>query len=265
MTGSSLYVPPTDSHKGQNGRLLVIGGSRQYHGAPIFSLLAARRFVDLLYFFPGDDDEYLLHAVSSIPEVIRLKTIETLPEIDCVLFGIGLGEVKFDSEKLEATRKVKQTKENRDMKVTGRKLVIDGDGLKLAKKRIPEGAILTPHENEFQMLFDREGTKENVKKMAKENNCIILKKGRQDYISDGSQLHVNKTGNEGMTKGGTGDVLSGLVAALACKNDGFEAAVAGAHINGFAGDMLFKKFGVNFCASDVVEMLPMAFRKFVES
>src|SRR3989339_1428891 len=99
MAGSSLYVPPTDSHKGQNGRLLVIGGSRQYHGAPIFSLLAARRFVDLLYFFPGDNDEYLLQAASSIPEVIRLKTIETLPEIDCVLFGIGLGEVKFDSEK----------------------------------------------------------------------------------------------------------------------------------------------------------------------
>lgn len=60
-----LYLPPKDSHKGQNGKLMVVGGSRDYHGAPIFSLLAARRFVDLMYFYPAQDDPLLLGAVKA--------------------------------------------------------------------------------------------------------------------------------------------------------------------------------------------------------
>ncbi len=150
--------------------------------------------------------------------------------------------------------------------------MIDGDGLKRVKGKIPKGAILTPHENEFKMLFGMEGSERNVLEMARRHLCVILKKGPIDIIADGrletgdgkpnagrGRLETNRIHNQGMTKGGTGDVLAGLVAALACKNDAFTAAVAGARINGNAGNLLKKRFGYNYCASDLAEMLAESF------
>ncbi|MFN7991818.1 MAG: NAD(P)H-hydrate dehydratase [Candidatus Micrarchaeia archaeon] len=240
-----LNTPLKGSRKGDNGRLLVIGGSRDYHGAPVFSLLAARRFVDLLYFLPAESDPFLLGAVKQIPEAIVVDRIDSpaIRKLDCVLFGIGLSDAGFDLKSLRGL---------------DARLVIDGDGLKRVKRDIPAGAILTPHENEFRMLFGVEGDKANVREMAGRAGCVILKKGPVDIISDGERTIINKTHNQGMTKGGTGDVLSGLVAALACKNDPFVAAAEGARINGIAGDMLLKGYGFNFCASDLADMLPKA-------
>jgi len=238
----SLRPPAKHSHKGQNGKLLVIGGSKQYHGAPVFSLLAARRFVDLLYFYPAERDPYLLRAVKQIPEAIVVYKLDKTHDVDCVLFGIGLGKAKLDVRKLGGAKR----------------LVIDGDGLKLIMGRmeLAKGAILTPHELEFRRVFGLNGTKDNVIAMAKRWKCIILKKDPHgDIVSDGKQTKVIAGGNPGMTKGGTGDVLAGLVAALHCKNSAFESAVAGAYINRKAGESLKKKFGLNYCASDLANEL----------
>ena len=239
-----LYVAPEHSHKGQNGKLMVIGGSTQYHGAAVFSLLAARRFVDLLYFYPGEQSPRLMDAVKSIPEVIVLDGLKHTAEMDAVLFGIGLGEAKFDLDfVLEYARTI----------------IADGDGLRLIKGRIPKGSILTPHEGEFRMLFGMEGTKKNVEKMAGECQCVIVKKDPvADIITDGKRTVLNKIHNQGMTKGGTGDVLAGAIAAFACKNDPFVAAVAGTYLNGYTGNLLTKRFGYNFCASDLAEELALA-------
>jgi NAD(P)H-hydrate epimerase len=248
----SLYTPPKDSRKGDNGRLLIVGGSRDYHGAPMFALLAARRFVDLLYFLPAEKDSFLISAVKTIPEAIVVDSYASPAirgKIDCVLYGIGLGDAKPPLPKPGKT-------ETQNLQ-----LVIDGDGLKRVKGKIPKGAILTPHENEFKMLFGMEGSERNVLEMAKRHGCVILKKGPVDIIADGrpaagnGKLETNRIHNQGMTKGGTGDVLAGLVVALACKNDAFTAAVAGTRINGNAGNMLKKRFGYNYCASDLAEML----------
>lgn len=236
-----LFVPRKDSHKGENGKLLIIGGSKRYQGAPMFSILAARRFVDLAYFYPGEKDPHLINAVKTIPECMVVHDLVLVEKTDCVLFGIGLADAKFNQ--LDTLAKAK-------------KLVIDGDGLKrIAKTKIPRGAILTPHEGEFRLLFGIEGNAANVKRMAAKHRCVILKKGPVDIISDGRRIVRNRVHNQGMTKGGTGDVLAGLVAALACKNDNFTAALAGARINGNAGDMLKKKYGYNFCASDLADSL----------
>ena len=240
----TLHVPEKGSHKGENGKLLIVGGSKEYHGAPMLSILAARRFVDLVYFYPGENDSYLISAVKTIPEVIVVDGLKKIEEVDCVLSGVGLGKAKFSARQLEA-----------------KKLVVDGDGLKRVKGRIPKGAILTPHEGEFRMLFGMEGNKKNVKTMAKKHKCVILKKGPVDIISDGERVEANTVHNPGMTKGGTGDVLAGLVAALACKNDSFKAAVAAAIITGEAGNILQKKYGYNFCASDVAWALPESYIK----
>lgn len=92
-----LYTPTKDSHKGENGKLLIIGGSRAYHGAPVFSLMAARRFVDLMYFYPGEDDPQLITAAKRLPEAMVVHDLERLPHMDAVLFGIGLSNAPFDT------------------------------------------------------------------------------------------------------------------------------------------------------------------------
>ncbi len=242
-----LKEPEPESRKGDNGRLLIVGGSREYHGAPIFSLLAARRFVDLLYFLPGERDPQLIGAAKRIPEAIVVSGYRSMAirGLDCILYGIGLGTARPLVPRPEAGG--------------GPALVFDGDGLRRAKGRIPHGSLLTPHENEFRMLFGVEGSERNVLAMAKEHGCVILKKGPVDIIADGrtenAKLETNSVHNQGMTRGGTGDVLAGLVAALACKNDLFTAAVAGARINGHAGNMLMRRYGYNYSAGDLAEAL----------
>lgn len=231
-----MYVPPKDSRKGENGRLLIIAGSRQYHGAAMLAALGARRFCDLVYFHPAEKDPALIYSMKTIPEVIVLKDLKMAGKADCVLFGNGIGDASFDLKKVKAA-----------------KLVVDADGLKRVKARIPKGALLTPHGGEFRMLFGMEGTAENVRAMAKKHSCIILRKGPLDIISDGERTLKIRGGNPGMTKGGTGDVLAGLVAALSCKSGLFESAVAGSRMNKKAGSRLLKRFGYNYCASDLAE------------
>ncbi len=232
-----MYKQPKNSRKGENGKLMIVAGSKKFHGAAVLAILGARRFVDLVFFYPAEKDPYLLNAVKTIPEVIVLQKLEMIDKMDCILFGNGIGDAKVDLKKLKG------------------KLVVDAEGLKQIKGKIPREAILTPHEGEFKMLFGLDGSEKNVKAMAKKHNCVILKKGAIDIISDGKRVCKNKTGNPGMTKGGTGDVLAGLVAALFCKNDGYDAAVEGAKLAGKAGDKLMKKFRYNYCASDLAEML----------
>ncbi|MFH1785601.1 MAG: NAD(P)H-hydrate dehydratase [Candidatus Micrarchaeota archaeon] len=245
MAAMKSYVPPKYSHKGQNGKLLIVGGSKEYQGAPMFSILAARRFVDLLYFYPGEKDPYLINAIKTIPEAMFVYDLNIVKKCDCVLFGIGLANAKVDVDYL-----IKNSK----------RLVIDGDGLRLIKGKLcqlkPGSTILTPHEKEFTALFECKGTKKNVQKMADSYGVVIIKKDPAgDIVSDGKRTMVNKVHNQGMTKGGTGDVLAGLIAALFCKNPALNSAFVGACMNGQAGKRLKKKFGFNFCASDLADEL----------
>jgi len=244
---NSLNSPKPLSHKGENGRLMIIGGSRMYHGAAQLTILAARRFVDLIYFYPGEPA--VLPAIRCIPEVIVERDLSRLPEMDAVLFGNGIAGARLPFNMIARHAK---------------RLIIDADGFRYLHggNRIPAHAILTPHEGEFRGLFGCHGSKSAVEKHARSNRCIILKKDPAgDIISDGKRTVINNSGNAGMTKGGTGDVLAGLTAALACKNDSFAAAAAAAYINGYAADMLQKEYGFYFCASDLADMLAKAYFK----
>lgn len=239
----SLHKPGKGSHKGQNGKLLIIGGSVEYSGSPVFEALAARRFVDLLYFYPGDADPYLMNAIKSIPEVIGVYDLEKVREADCVLFGSGMGSADFDFSQIADAKKI----------------VVDADGFRFVKHGMLDSRfILTPHAAEFERYFGVPASEKAVAMMAMKYGCTILRKGTPDVISDGKKAYKNYVHNAGMTKGGTGDVLAGLVAALACKNPNFESAVAGAYINGFAGNMLMKKYGYSYCASDLANALAEA-------
>ncbi len=226
-----MHTPNKNSSKGDNGVLHIIGGSKKYHGAAVLAIMAARRFVDLIYFTPGEHDPFLISAIKNIPEVIISRPNRP---VDVVLYGVGL-----DSAKPKLPR--------------AKKTVVDGDGLKKIKNF--SNLIITPNEREFNTLFGLTGNKKNVEKIAREKKCLIVKKGPIDIISDGKNTFVNKTHNAGLTKGGTGDVLAGLLAALCCNNDSFEAAKLAVYAIGHTSNLLKKRYGYNYCASDVANKL----------
>ena len=103
----------------------------------------------------------------------------------------------------------------------------------------------------------------NVTDVAKKYQCIVLLKGDKDIASNGKETRVIEGGNPGMTKGGTGDVLAGLIAALACKNDPFLATIAGSFINKKAGDALYEKVGPYFNATDLANEIPIIMKKLL--
>jgi len=99
-----------------------------------------------------------------------------------------------------------------------------------------------------------------IQKTAKKLNATILVKGKVDIICNAEHAKLNFTGNPGMTVGGTGDVLSGIVAGLiALKVDAFEAAVAGAFVNGAAGDFVASEIGYHMMATDIIDLIPRVF------
>ncbi len=287
-----LYIPPSYSHKGQNGKLLVIGGSKLFHAASLWSLKVASRIVDMVFYASVPENNLIVQKAKEEFRdgiVISRNKIENyIDEADCVLIGPGLpreqGEEIGDDSTKELTGRLLE-------KYPHKKWVIDGGSLQVIDPSlIPNNAILTPHKGEFEKLFSRVIPNlfrdrsyhskvilkqiqydNEVKQMAKKYNCVILLKGQIDIVcgSDESlrppqfSLKRVKGGNAGMTKGGTGDVLAGLVASLYCRNDAFLSACAGSFLNKKAGEELFKRAGCYFNASDLTDEIPQVMKKYL--
>ena len=258
------------AHKGDFGRLLVIGGSDLYVGAPsLVSLAALRTGTDLVYLATP---EKAALAISSVyPDLITIKlqgdyikprNIESLKPyfgmVDAVIIGPGLGlapeTAKFVEICVEEVEKVKKP------------LLLDADGLKAFakfKRPLKVPLVLTPHKGEYEVLTgvkmpeNQEERISDVQKTAKKLNAVIVVKGKVDIISNGEYTKLNLTGNPGMTVGGTGDVLSGIVGGLLAQNvDAFEAAAAGSFVNGAAGDFVVKEIGYHMVATDLLDWIP---------
>lgn len=260
-----LYKPSPDSHKGQNGKLMVIGGSKLFHAASIWSLTVASRIVDMVYYASVEENnrvvEHLKEEFRNGIVIPRSKIEEYIEEADCVLIGPGLprkeGEEEGDDDTAVLTESLLK-------KFPKKQWVIDGGSLQMIDASIiPEGAIVTPHHQEFKILFGKELTADAVVEMAKKYNIVVLGKGAEDVVSSATESVFISGGNAGMTKGGTGDVLAGLVAALACKNDPFLAAAAGSYINKKAGDDLYKRVGPYFNASDLCDEIPKVMKSLL--
>lgn len=259
-----------ESHKGDYGRLLVIGGSETFSGAPALVALAALRTgVDLTYVAAPQKTAYAISAMSpdlitikldgdhlNVSNVFGLKTY--IQNSDAVVLGPGLG---LHVETKDAVKALIEAVED-----FGKPLLLDADGLKAFaefKRKLMVPAVLTPHAGEYAILTGKtlpESLKEKaleVQKTAAEFGAVILLKGPVDVIADERRVKLNFTGNPGMTVGGTGDVLSGIVGAFLAQNaDPFEAAVAGAFVNGAAGDFAFAEKGYHITASDLLDWVP---------
>lgn len=260
-----LYIPPQNSHKGDNGKVLIIAGSQLFHAASLWPLIVASRIVDMVFYSSVPTNNEIVSAEKKefkngiiIP---RSKLKDYIDEVDCILIGPGLPrasgkEAGDDDTELLTSSLLKKYPE--------KKWIIDGGSLQTIDPFIiPPNAILTPHHKEFETLFKIEPSKTNVSEMAKKFNCIILLKGPTDIICSPKECVEIKGGNAGMTKGGTGDVLAGLVVSLYSKNEAFLSAVAGSYINKKAGESLFKKVGYYFNASDLANEVPKVMKEFI--
>ncbi len=259
-----------EAHKGEFGKLLVVGGSEVFSGAPFFVASAALRAgVDLAYIAASSKTAYAISGMS--PDMITIKldgdhlntrnvaTVRPfLEKSSAVAIGPGLG---LHRETKEAVKELIRVAEEAKLPI-----LLDADGLKAFaefKHQAKTPMVLTPHSGEYQILTGNELSEdlnnrvEEVREAAHELNATILLKGHVDVISDGKRVKLNFTGNPGMTVGGTGDVLSGLVAAFLSQGaDPFEAAVAGAFINGAAGDFVKAEKGYHMVASDLLGWIP---------
>lgn len=274
----ALTRPDKASHKGQNGKLLIIGGSTLFHGASLWALKTASRIVDMVFYASVPENMEILKQIKgdvldfiSIP---REEIEDYIEEADCMLIGPGM--VRVESSKFDEGEQTRAITEYLLKKYPEKQWVIDAGAIQVLDPLwIPEKAILTPHHKEFETLIQNSKFKmqnynvkfkieELVKEFAREYKCIIILKGERDIVSDGEIVKYAVGGNVGMTKGGTGDVLAGLVAAFACKNEPFLAARVGSFLNKLAGDMLYKKVNTMFNASDLCETIPEAYKMAIE-
>jgi len=270
------FIPPRkfSSRKGDNGKVLVIGGSYFYHGAPVLSSLAAIRCgTDLVYTCVPKINVQATRAIS--PNLIVLPLVDSkltrgavhkllgvIPkELDSATIGMGLAIQDIEALKLLVTSLL-----NKDVRLSLDASALVHDILPMIKNK---KVIVTPHAGEFKRLFGElpsDSKKERistVEKHAKENGLTILLKGPTDIVSDGQKTYLNVKNTPAMTVGGTGDVLSGVVAAMLSKNrDPLESAAAAVFINGKAGMLAQRKHGLHIVATDLIEFISDAMKPF---
>jgi len=242
-------------HKGENGKVLIMGGSEDYAGAPALAGLAALRSgCDIAVIAAPEKTAYAINACS--PDLITKKLqgtvlatahvpmlVKLAEEFDCVLIGNGLGTA---TETADAVRMLCEAIDTPK--------VIDADAIKARPQA--RNCIVTPHAREFELWTGKKATKANAVK-ASRRDCITLLKGPVDIITDGKRVTENRTGNDGMTVGGTGDVLAGLCAGLVAQGRPlYAAACEAARVNGLAGDFLLAETGYGFLASDLLGIIP---------
>ncbi|MBN1556446.1 MAG: NAD(P)H-hydrate dehydratase [Phycisphaerae bacterium] len=276
---------PVDAHKGDFGRVLVVGGSRGMVGAPALAGLAALRggagLVTLAV------PECIQQTVAGLcpcatsiplatnqdgewtPETIR-QVLQAAENADVLAVGPGLG-VGADREQLL-----------RAVLEQSKPVVLDADGLN-ALARVDDWPaprrceiILTPHPGEFARLTDTTTShvRENRESLAVEAitrwnrqaadvpPMVLVLKGAGTIVTNGTKLYVNETGNPGMATGGSGDVLTGLIAALTQQQFPlFDAACLGVYLHGLSGDLAAEeRTRQGLIATDLIDYLPRAIR-----
>ena len=262
------------SRKGDNGIVLVVGGSYIYHGAPILSSIAALKCgTDLVYTSVPKINVTPTRSISPNLIVIPLvdqkltlgavnKLIGALPRnLHSATIGMGLAI----QEKNSLLHFVKSLLD-RDVRLSLDASALIPDVLPLLANK---NVVVTPHAGEFSRLFGESPTNSKnerinlVEKKAKEFGITVLLKGATDIISNGSTTYLNEKKTPAMTVGGTGDVLSGLVAGLLSVNrNPLESAAAATFINGLAGKSAQKRLGLHMTSMDLLDEIPIVMKPF---
>lgn len=282
---AETYVGPGDlavnlgrrnrnAKKGDHGRVLILGGGNEYYGAPILAATAAMYSgVDIVYMLVPEENYDVTR--SYYPDFIVRKyhgkrlneegvslALELMEKCDSMVIGPGLG--------LATTTKkaVLELLKNVDGSI-----VVDADAIKaFSNIKVKGEVVLTPHPGEFRILtgtevpHELEEKTEKVRRTANKLGVTILLKGPVDVIaSPEGQVKYCSVGNPGMTVGGTGDVLAGLVGGFMAQGlNAFDSACCAAFVNGYAGDALYEEKGYAFNASDLALEIPYSIKRLLE-
>ena len=262
-----------DSHKGDAGRVLVIGGG-PYVGAPAFTGIAAMRSGADLTFVYTPESAALPVSIYSPNIIVRaldgdILAMDHVAQVvsfstgaDVIAIGPGLGS---DPETIQAVQEI--------VRRSDKPLVIDADAIGAcgARPSVLRGktGVITPHAGEFKRLTGKTPPEDDlakrsamVKEAARKLGMTILLKGPTDVISDGTYVKHNRVHNDAMTVGGTGDVLTGVVASvLGQRASPFAAARIGAFTCGLAGNLAFEEKSYGLLATDVIEKIPLVLRR----
>lgn len=267
-------LPPRTAHghKGLFGRVLVVGGSSNFIGAPVLASTAALRMGAGIVQI-GVPRAILPACLSITPELVGLGLTENIPaeaieKADAIVLGPGLGQSARARQWVGKLIRVEKP------------MVIDADALNIlaAMKRWPAGfkarAVLTPHPGEMKRLIallgrksvpaDDAGRIELACAAARAWKVVLVLKGERTVVSDGGRYYVNGTGDSSLSKGGSGDILSGMIGCLlGQKMSGFDAACLAVNLHGTAGEMAGRKLGRrSVLARDVIEELPRVLLEF---
>ena len=235
---AEIVLPKSDSHKGENGRVLVIGGSKLFHAASFWSARMASKIVDMVHFSSPTMENNELMRVRAKEKfwdgiVVSWEDVaHYIEEDDCILIGPGM-------ERGEETKRIV----NKLLaKYPNKRWVVDGGALQEVDcKLLNSNMIVTPNKREQEILG----------KMIP-LGVTVLAKGPVDMVTNGVERVKIAGGSAGMTKGGTGDVLSGLVAGLYAKSPAMASCVVASQANKQVGENLVKKVGPFFSASDLI-------------
>ncbi len=265
-----------DGHKGDFGRVLIAGGAVGYTGAPILAARGALRSGAGLVTAAVPAPIYQIAAVKCDEAMVLPLPVEPDGSLgrsgadaflaaaegkDAVLVGPGLGR-GAGAEELVC----------RAVKALACPVVLDADGLNavaghmdILKARRGRVTVLTPHEGEFARLGGdvSRGRTEGARAFAAQHGCVLALKGHRTVtaLPDGT-CWVNRTGNSGMAKGGSGDILGGIILALIGQGmTGADAAVCAVWVHGRAGDLAAAQLGERgMLPTDLLERLPLVFR-----
>ncbi len=283
----NLYQPPITSHKGQNGKLLIVGGSHLFHAASLWALKIASRVVDMVFYSSvPENNEIVAHTKEEFRDgiVVPRNDLEHYAEeADCILVGCGMNRrelqssFKVQNDRVMTLEEINQLTDEGQLthEITryllehfpNKKFVLDAGSLQeldinwlASLKELP---VLTPHQQELEtMARNNNLTTDEI--LHAPIKIVILLKGPSDRIYSPNHDFIEIAGGTpGMTKGGTGDVLAGLTAALYSKNDALTSAVVASFFNKKAGEELSQRVGNYFNASDLVDQLPQTMKNLL--
>ncbi len=280
------FMPPRieSSRKGDNGIVLVVGGSKIYHGAPLLSSLAALRAgADLVYtavpesialairpfspnliVLPLPDDDFTLDSAKTLLNILPKK-------VNTVAMGMGM-HIRNPDALIYLINELKNSET---------KLILDASSLipAILPHISKTDTVVTPHAGEYERLFknEKQGNEDdvgpgntvdeqilNTNMMASKYGITIVLKGYHCIICNGSRTAVIKRTTPAMTVGGSGDVLSGVIATLLAKvkDDPFAASILAVYLNGIAAGLAYKRVGLHMVATDLIEELANAMKPY---
>ena len=283
-----LILPSPTSHKGQNGKLLIIGGSSLFHSASLWAAEIASHFVDIVHYSSTKENndivKSLKHKFHNGIIIPQEQFEEYVSEDDAILIGPGMlrGKIGVDADvgSMNFDQIVRISDEPTltyalvDFLIRSypnKRFVIDAGALQMLKKdmllKLDVPPILTPHKKEFEDLFGvniasltQKELVDCVITLSSRYRCVILLKMGVDIVTDGVRTRIIEGGNQGLTKGGTGDILAGLTASFYTKNGAFVSAVFGSYLLKLSSDALFQSKGYWYNVDDIISVIPSVYK-----